>query len=203
VYLSRLLLVRHGDTKLDNSIRFWGKTDVELSSGGLRQAEKLRDRLAAQRIDTIYASKLSRARVTAEIIASRHSLDVTTRAELNEIDFGQIEGLAFEEINRLHPELAEVLSKWNPRPRFPGGESLEDLDRRVQRFLKRLKNHQTEETILIVAHAGTLRLMICNLLAIGLEHWRHIQVDLASLSIVETYPQGAILSLLNDVSHLK
>jgi len=201
--LSRLLLVRHGDTNLDSNIRFWGKTDVELSPGGLRQAEKLRDRLATQKIDAIYASKLRRARVTAEIIASRHSLDVSTRAELAEIDFGSVEGLTFEEINRLHPELAEVLSKWNPHPRFPGGENLEDLDIRVQKFLKRLKNHQAEETVLIVAHAGTLRLMICDLLSIGLEHWRHMQVDLASLSIIKTYTQGAILSLLNDVSHLK
>jgi alpha-ribazole phosphatase len=201
--LSRLLLVRHGDTKLDNATRFWGQTDVELSAGGLRQAEQLRDRLATYKIDIIYASKLSRARVTAEIIASRHSLNITTRTELTEIDFGLVEGLTYDEINRLHPELAEVLNKWNPRPRFPDGESLDDLDRRVQKFLRQLKNHQTEETVLIVAHAGTLRLMICDLLGLGLEHWRHMQVDLASLSIVETYPQGAILRLLNDVSHLK
>jgi alpha-ribazole phosphatase len=201
--LSRLLLVRHGDTKLNNATRFWGKTDVELSDDGIRQAEQLRDRLATQRLDTIYASEMSRARVTAEIIASKHSISIDTYAELNEIDFGQVEGLTYDEIIQLHPELAEVLNKWNPRPRFPGGENLDDLDRRVQKFLKSLKNHQPEETILIVAHAGTLRLMICDLLGLGLEHWRHIQVDLASISIVETYPQGAILNLLNDVSHLK
>jgi alpha-ribazole phosphatase len=201
--LSRLLLVRHGDTKLDNAIRFWGKTNVELSPGGIRQAEQLRDRLATQKIDAIYSSKLSRARVTAEIIASRHKLDVTTCAELDEINFGKLEGLTFEEIRQLHPELAEVLNKWNPRPGFPGGESLDDLDRRVQRFLKQLKNHHQEAIILIVAHAGTLRLMICDLLGLGLEHWRHMQVDLASISIVETYPQGATLNLLNDGSHLK
>jgi alpha-ribazole phosphatase len=201
--LSRLLLVRHGNTQRNNAVRFWGKTDVALSARGLRQAEKLRERLATQKIDAIYASELSRARVTAEIIASRHSLDINTRAELNEIDFGSVEGMTFEEVGQLHPELAEVLSKWNPHPRFPGGESLDDLDQRVQKFLKGLDNQNPEETILIVAHAGTLRLMICNLLGIGLEHWRHMKVDLASLSILETYPQGAILILLNDVSHLK
>ncbi len=201
--MSRLLLVRHGNTNLDSTIRFWGKTDVELSSGGLRQAEKLRDRLATQRIDAIYASKLSRAHVTAEIIASKHKLDVTTRTELNEIDFGKLEGLTFEEISQLYPKIAELMSKWRIGPKYPGGESRDELDKRVQRFLKRLKNHQPEETILIVAHAGTLRLIICKLLEIGIEHLRQIQLDLASLSIIETYPQGAILNLLNDVSHLK
>ena len=198
-----LLLIRHGDTKLNNATRFWGKTDVELSNDGIRQAERLRDRLATQKIDAIYSSQLSRARITAEIIASEHRLIVNTWAELNEINFGRLEGLTYDEINRLHPEMAEVLSKWAPNPSFPDGESLDDLDNRVQRFLKRIVNHQPEETILIVAHAGTLRLMICDLLTIGLNHWRHMQIDLASLSIVETYPQGAILRLLNDVSHLK
>jgi alpha-ribazole phosphatase len=201
--LSTLFLVRHGNTKLNNAKRFWGSTDVELSDDGIRQAEQLRDRLANERIDVIYASNLSRARATAEIIATKHQNGVTTRAELDEINFGWVEGLTFDEIKQRHPELAEVLGNWSIRPKFPGGESLDELNSRLQIFLKRLKRHKPEETILIVAHAGTLRLMICNLLAIGLEHWRHMRLDLASLSILETYPQGAILNLLNDVSHLK
>ena len=201
--MSRIILIRHGNTKLNSGQRFWGKTDVELSDKGIQEAEKLRDRLAIEKINAIYASNLSRARLTAEIIASRHKLNVTTHADLNEINFGFLEGLTFEEIGKLHPELAEVLSKWNVKPKFPGGESLDDLNNRVQKFLKRLQKHKPQETILIVSHAGTLRLLICNLLAIGLEHWRHIRLDLASLSIMETYPEGAVLSLLNDVSHLK
>ncbi len=201
--MSRLILVRHGNTTLNSSERFWGATDVELSAEGIIQAEKLRDRLATEKINFAYASKLSRSRVTAEIIASRQNTDVTTCAELNEINFGFIEGLTFEEISERHPDLAEVLSKWAVRPKFPGGESLDELDSRVQKFLKRLHKHQPEQTILIVSHAGTLRLMICNLLAIGLEHWRHMRLNLASISVIETYPQGAILSLLNDISHLK
>jgi alpha-ribazole phosphatase len=201
--LSRLLLVRHGNTKLNNAKRFWGQTDVELNADGIRQAEKLRDRLATEKIDSAYASSLSRTRLTAEIIASRHQLCVTALAELMEINFGFIEGLTFEEVSQLHPELAEVMSKWAIKPKFPGGESLDNLDNRVRKFLKRLQKHEPEETILIVAHAGTLRLMICNLMGIGAEHWRHIHLDLASLSILETHPQGAILNLLNDVSHLR
>ncbi len=201
--MSKLFLVRHGSTKLNNAKRFWGKTDVALSDKGIWQAERLRDRLATQQIDTIYSSNLSRTRVTAETIASGHHLDITTLAELDEINFGFVEGLTFTEIKRLHPELAEILSNWNSRPQFPGGESLDELNNRVQSFLNRLKKYKQKETILVVAHAGTLRLIICNLLEMGLEHWQQVQVNLASLSIMETHPQGAILSLLNDVSHLK
>jgi alpha-ribazole phosphatase len=201
--LSRLLLVRHGSIGVDNPRRFWGKTDLELSADGIKQAERLRDRLATQKINAVYASKLRRAHLTAEIIASKYGLGITTCDELVELNFGWVEGLSFEEISKLHPELAEELNDWNPRPNFPGGESLDQLNNRVQKFLKRLEKRKPEETILVVAHAGTLRLMICNLLEIGLEHWRQVQLDLGSLSIVETYPQRAILSLLNDGSHLK
>ncbi len=59
--MSRLILVRHGETKLNSQERFWGRTDVELGAVGIRQAEQLRDRLATERIDAIYVSTLRRA----------------------------------------------------------------------------------------------------------------------------------------------
>jgi len=200
--MSRLLLVRHGRTKLHQADRFWGSTDIALSDIGIWQAEKLRDRLAGEKINAVYSSNLSRAHATAEIIASRHQLNITACDELNECNFGYIEGLTFGEIQRLHPELAEELLNWKTVA-FPGGESLTDLDKRVGSFLDQLNKHKEKETVLVVAHGGPLQIMICHLLGIAVKHWRQIRLYLASLSIVETYPQGAILSLLNDVSHLK
>ena len=201
--MSRLLLVRHGDTELNSRERYWGHTDIKLSEAGLRQAEKLRDRLATEKIDVIYSSELQRASETAKIIASRHQLDVTTCAELRETNFGKIEGLTFDEVSRLYPELTQLWVNWSLQLKFPDGESIDELNCRVSKFLDRLKKHAPDETILIVAHAGPLRLLVCRLLEIELYHWRQIRINLASLSTVETYPQGAILSLLNDVSHLE
>ena len=77
VFMSRLFLVRHGETALKSSQRLWGNTDVELSALGLKQAERLRDRLAAEKIDFIYSSDLKRALVTAQTIASRHQMGIT------------------------------------------------------------------------------------------------------------------------------
>ena len=200
--MSRLLLVRHGITQLQRGDRFWGKTDIDLSSTGIKQAEQLRGRLAAEKIRAIYSSTLSRARNTAEIIASGHHLEVIACDELCECNFGYAEGLNFEEIKRLYPALAEELSNGKTGS-FPGGETIEQLNNRVQNFLKRLKNHKPNDTIAIVAHGGPLRLIICSLLGIEISHWQQIKVEHASLSIVETYPQATILALLNDVSHLK
>lgn len=200
--MSKLLLVRHGDTQLNSGDRFWGRTDVELSATGMKQAERLRDRLAAQKIDVIYTSNLSRATMTAKIIASNHRLDIVVCPELREINFGKFEGLTFAEINQRYPEAAELWSNWSLTLRFPEGESVRALNNRVNKFLSRLEKHAPEETILIVAHSAPLRLLICHLLRIELRHWRQFHLNLASLSILETYPQGAILNLLNDVSHL-
>ncbi len=200
--MSKLFLVRHGETKLNSRERFWGQTDVELGATGIRQAEQLGARLATEKISAIYASELRRASVTAEIIASSHRLEVMTCAELNEINFGEFEGRTFEEIGRLYPEVAKELANWGMVPRFPAGEGIDELDGRVSQFLPRLEKHTPEATVLIVAHAGTLRLLMCKLLGLGLLHWRQFRLDFASLSIVETYPRGAILSRLNDVSHL-
>ena len=201
--MSRLILVRHGRTKLHHDERFWGKTDVELSDTGIMQAEQLRDRLAKEKINAIYTSQLSRARVTAEIIAAKHGVNVQTCSDLNECNFGFVEGLTFTEIQQLHPELAETLSGFDTLAQFPGGESFTELDERVQSLLPRLTKHKEKETVLIVAHGGTLLLLICHLLEIDIKNWRKMRLDLASRSIIDTYPQGAILSTLNDISHLK
>jgi alpha-ribazole phosphatase len=200
--MPKLLLIRHGTTKLHTNDRFWGKTDVPLSDIGIKQAEQLRKRLASEEINSFFSSTLSRARSTAEIIAAGLKAKVVACDELCECNFGYVEGLTFKEIERLYPELAKELADWKTVS-FPGGESLEQLNERVKTFLKRLENLKPKDTVAIVSHGGPLRLLICNLLGIDTAHWQQIRIDRASLSIVETYPQAAILTLLNDVSHLK
>ncbi|MFC2047752.1 histidine phosphatase family protein [Chloroflexota bacterium] len=201
--MTKLFLVRHGDTELHSSRLFVGHCDAELNAFGLKQVERLRDRLATEKIDAIYASDLKRALVTAETIASRHQLEVITCSELREISYGEIEGLTFDKISQLYPEVAELCTTWSLQLKFPGGESFGELEGRVSKFLDRLKQHAPEQTILIVAHGGPIRLMVCLLLGVALVHWRQFYIDLASLSIIDTYPQVAILNLLNDISHLR
>ena len=194
--------MRHGDTELNSAERYWGRSDVKLSAAGVEQAEGLRDRLAVEKINAVYSSNLERALVTAEIIASSHQLAVITCAELREVNFGQLEGLNFSEISRLYPEVAKLWAERSTKLKYPGGESLVEFNTRVSKFLSRLDKHTVGETILIVAHAGVLRTLVCQLLGIDPHRRWQIRLDLASLSILETHQQGAILSLLNDVSHL-
>ena len=201
--MSRLLLIRHGETELQSSLRYWGKTDVALGAVGLRQAEQLRDRLAAEKIDFVYSSELKRAADTARVIAAGHSLPVITCPELREIDFGKLEGLEFAEIQSRFPKVAQMWINRSPSLVYPDGESMLEFEHRVAKFDARLKNRRADETILIVAHTGVLRTIICRLLEFETKNRWNIRLDLTSLSIIETYPGINILCLLNDVSHLR
>ncbi len=200
--MPRLLLIRHGETELKSSERYWGATDVKLSPLGLEQAARLRERLAAEEISAVYSSDLSRARVTAETIAAGHQLPVTSCQELREIDFGELEGLNFAEIDRLYPEVTELWKEQSPALKFPGGETVIGFNRRVGQFMDRIDRYAPGETVVVAAHNGTLRTLLCLVLGLGTEHRWQFRLDLASFSIVETYSPGGILTRLNDVSHL-
>ena len=200
--MSKLLMVRHGISEFNAARRFAGYSDVEMSSAGYEQAEKLRDRLAGEKIDAVYSSDLKRASETAAIISSGHEMDIATCSELREVNYGDIEGLTYYEISRLYPEVAETVANFNLRLDFPGGESFKEFITRVSKFLGKLKKHSPSQTLLVVSHSGPLRVLICRLLGIDLSYWWQIRFDNASLSIVKIHPRGAVINLLNDTSHL-
>ena len=202
--MSKLLLVRHGITEFNSTRRFAGYSDVELNDDGYRQVERLRDRLANEKIDAVYSSDLKRAIVTAEvIISSGHKVDIVTCPELREMNYGSCEGLTFQEISRDYPEVTESIINFNLRLEFPGGEGFYGFIERTIGFLGSLDSHAPSDTILIVSHSGPLRVLVCHLLGIDQDHWWQIRFDNTSLSIVDTYPRGAIVSLLNDTYHLR
>ncbi len=201
--MARLLLVRHGATEANSSRWFAGHSDIEMSAAGCGQVERLRDYLADEKIDAVYSSDLKRAVATAEVISSGRDLDIVTCPELREINYGDIEGLTFQEISDLYPEVAELITNFSLKLEFPAGESFQEFIARTITFLDKLEKHEPSQTTLIVSHSGPLRVLVCHLLGIDQHHWRQLRLDNASLSIVETYPQRAIISLLNDTSHLR
>ena len=201
--MTKLILVRHGITEFNSARRFMGHSDVDLSAVGYSQVERLRDRLADEKIDAVYSSDLRRALMTAEVISSGHKVNIVTCPELREVNYGDAEGLTFEEIGHHHPGLARSITNFSLDLSFPGGESFKDFTARTCQFLDRLNEYALEQTILIVSHAGALRTLVCDLLGIDQSYWWKFRFDNASLSIVETHPRGAIISLLNDTSHLR
>ena len=197
----KLFLVRHGETDWNLAQRFQGHSDVPLNQVGLRQAQALRDRLSDETITSIYSSDLGRAYETAKIIANGKN-NLQSDARLREVHFGDWEGLTYYEIQAKFPEqlLAWEQDAYKTAP--PNGETLEQLVEHTQSILNDFLVNHKDETILIVAHGGVIRVLIC--LALNLPatmHWQ-FQVALASLSEIAFYPAGAILNFVNDICHL-
>jgi broad specificity phosphatase PhoE len=198
--VKRVLFVRHGDIAADMS-RYWGHTDVPLNDTGIRQAGQLACRLAGDLIDLVYSSDLRRAMDTAAILAESHRLPVVSCPELREIDFGQCEGLTFEEMKERRPETEGIWTADGQGTRFPGGESVLALTERVTTFAERLRC-ESYSTALVVAHGGSLRVLVCCLAGLELSAWREMRIERASLSIVEVEGREGRVLLLNDLSHV-
>lgn len=201
--MARLFLVRHGIVESNSTGRLWGHTDIPLCADGIQQAWKVCERLSREKIAIIYSSDLRRSLDTATIIASPHQLSMVSCPELREINFGRFEGMTFEEIKNCYPEAEKLWAGANPELSFPDGESLKALSNRIDHFVDRLSEYGLKDTVLVVAHGGSLRMLLCRLMGFDLSHWWQISITHASITILDCYPEGGMLCLLNDTCHCK
>lgn len=201
--MTRVLLVRHGETAWNKELKYQGHTDTALTDAGLRQAELVAARLAAEPVAAVYASDLSRALITAENIAARHSLPVIALPELREIRFGHWEGLTYDGIIERWPEEYQQLYTRTDEVRIPGGETFRELKERAAGAVARLVEHHRGQTIALVSHGGTIRTIVCAALNIHLNHLWDIRQDNTAVNIIEYHKHRTIITLLNDTHHLR
>lgn len=196
---TRLILVRHGQTDLSAQRRYSGRGNPSLNETGLRQASALAGRLRHRAdIAAIVTSPLARARVTAEAIGG----PVTVLDDLIETDFGTWEGLTFTEAARKDPDLHRA---WltDPSVPTPGGESFDQVHHRVEAARSRIIADNPGATVVVVSHVTPIKTLLRIGLAAGPSLLFRLHLDLASVSVVEFYPDGnASVRLVNDTSHL-
>lgn len=199
----QLLLVRHGETDWNRSQRFQGQSDVPLNATGRAQAEAIARRLAGKQIDALYASDLSRAWDTAAAIAAVHNLEVRAEPNLREGHFGEWEGATYAEIQARDPEAVNAwhddISSFAP----PGGETLDQLAERVKKAYDKIAPQHTDQTVLLVAHGGSLQMLIAYLLGLPPKAFWQFHLGHCSLSNISVYDTGAIINVLNDSNHIK
>jgi broad specificity phosphatase PhoE len=159
--LGGVLLARHGETN-DNRqpIRVQGFTDTPLNDTGRRQAGELAEKIAADPVASLWASDLSRARETAEIVGARIGLRPALDARLREANRGRWEGRLFVDIERQEPDLYAAWRRAGDRFRFPGGESLLDQQQRVTAALGEI-HRAGPLPALVVCHGGSIRVILC------------------------------------------
>ncbi len=179
-----IYLLRHGEIEQGDERRFVGQSDLPLNENGLHQACLWQQKLKSGLFEKIYTSDLSRARQTALIIAGNHQGKVQLLPALREINLGEWEGMSVAEVQARYPEEWQLREKDLVTFRPPGGESFRDLALRIVPVFNQIVQG-LEGDILIVAHAGVNRVILCQVLGMDLANLFRLGQDYGSLNLLE------------------
>lgn len=200
----RLLLIRHGETDWNATLRYQGQGGVPLNAQGRAQARKAGERLARYGAVALYTSDIIRAAETAALIGEQTGLKPTPMPDLREIDVGQWEGLTPEELYRRFPDHMREYERDPARTVRLGGESYAQLQQRALRAMNTIQErHPGEQTVLAVSHGGTIRALLCHVIGLDLIHFGRLWLDNGSLNELRYGSSGWRLVRLNDAAHLE
>jgi len=181
-------MLRHGQIEGHEKKCFIGsRTDIPLNHIGKTQALSWHKAFSEIRFDAIYSSELKRCLDTAALICPEQNIQIDPG--LNEIDMGAWDGKSFDEIRQTMPLEFERRGRQIDRFRPPGGESFQDLLERVSPFFygcSKKHNSQQLSRILVVTHAGVIRVMASRLLKINPKRLFKIRMDYGHLFLIST-----------------
>ena len=201
--MSKVYLVRHGQTAWNVGEIFRGRADIPLDEIGRQEVHLAGEALKNEILHAVYSSPLSRSMETAENIAKFHSLSVTPLDAIIDISYGKWEGCGNQEIKNKYPELYALWVNEPHKVQFPGGESLDEVRSRTIEALDELTAKHKDENFVLVAHRVPNKVICCSLLGLDNSHFWRIQQDTASTNLF-TYRNGQwIISFLNDTSYLR
>lgn len=201
--MSKVYLVRHGQTAWNVGEIFRGRADIPLDETGKREVHLAGETLRDETLHAVYSSPLSRSMETAENIAKFHDISVTPLDAIVDISYGEWEGMGNQEVQQKYPELHAL---WLSEPHkviFPGGESLDEVRSRTMAALEDLLAKHQDENFALVAHRVPNKVICCAVLGLDNSHFWRIQQDTASTNLF-VYRNGQwIISYLNDTSYLR
>lgn len=200
--MTKIIIVRHGQTRWNVEQRFRGTQDVPLDETGISQAKALSGRLESVPIVAVYSSPLQRAFKTAEIISAPHHLEPIVSGGLANIDYGELEGRLISEIAVEFPEFYHSMLETPHLVRFPGGDTLDELTNRAMSGLHEIISQHQGQTIVAVSHQVVTRVLICAILGLDNSHHWDISQGTCCMNIVRFKRERFILDCLNDTCHL-
>ena len=202
--MTRMVLVRHGQTEWNRVERFRGRADVPLNEKGLAQAEATGRRVAAEwRPAAIYSSPLARAVKTAEAVVWHFGLLVQVHPGLIDIHYGQWQGLTPNEARNRWPEAVDAWYNAPHTVRIPGGETLNELRVRAMGTVNELAGRHGGQTIVLLGHTVINRIILLGVLGLGNDHFWRLRQDTCAINVFEV--EGGIFTVvsLNDTCHLR
>ena len=205
--MTRLILIRHGQSLANEQDRFAGQTDVPLTELGKMQARCAAEYIIKrEKIDKIYASDLQRAHDTAFPVSELTGLPINDVKGLREICAGVWEGRLVSEIIREYEKEFDTWRNDFSNARLPEGESVREVYERVVPFVKQLAKENDGLTLFLASHATPVRAVECNSRGWGWERMADVPfVNNSAMSIFEYDEKTDTLSLVErDIrEHLK
>lgn len=199
--MTRLLLVRHGETVWNADAVYRGRSEIPLGETGKRQAHLTGRSLAGEGVTALMSSPLVRARETAEAIAEATGVAVEIDNDLTDLDCGEWEGLTDAQVKERYPDVRRT---WLATPhlvRLPGGETLDEVSARVVPVLERVLS--APGTVVLVSHRVAHKVAICALLGLDNSHFWDVRLDVAGITEFECSSTRRVLVRHNDTSHLR
>ncbi|HUJ78808.1 MAG TPA: alpha-ribazole phosphatase [Nitrospiria bacterium] len=180
-----LYLIRHGQVAKARPRSYNGQSDVPLSALGAQQMERLADWASSAGVTAVYCSDLQRTRSGADQVARRCVATVTVSSSLREKHFGSWEGLTYEEAEQRFPTewRAWLIDPSIARP--PGGETYREVEDRVVPLVRGIVSDHLGQTVLILAHGGVNRVLLCRALGLPLRQAFRIEQDYACVNRID------------------
>ncbi len=192
-----LFLIRHGENEWTERGALAGRTpSVPLNDKGKEQAQQVAERLKEQPITAVYSSPLLRCLETAEPLAAALNLSVSVEPGILEVDYGEWRGGELKELGK-RPEW-RLVQIYPGGFRFPGGETLREVQNRVITTLERIRTEHAGEVIAVYAHGDVLRTSMAYYLGMPLDLFQRIQISTASISLVAFHRFGPSILAMND-----
>lgn len=203
IMMTRIIIVRHGQTKWNVGQIFRGRVDVPLNKTGKKQVQSLAAALSPYKISAIYCSPLSRARETAEIVAKTHRLEPKISNLLLDISYGKWQGLSHKEVVKKWPKVYKLWHEAPHKIKFPEGESLAEVRKRVEKFLDKVVSEHRGKTVVAISHRVAIKVLLCAALGLDNSYFGKFKQNTASFSILECENGTFSLTCFNEICHLK
>lgn len=198
----RLLLLRHAETDWNRERRYQGWQDIPLCEAGRIQAEAAARLLSVTRLAAVWSSPQRRARDTAAAIASPHGLEVHTDEAFKEMGFGLWEGLTVDEVRARFPDASRAWAETPHLASWSGAESLAQVRARVLAGLDELRVTFPGQTVCLVAHGISSRVLVLEALGLGLDRLWSLQLSSTGISELEFRDDWTAVHRMNTLVHL-
>ncbi len=189
----KLLLLRHARHAAADHHSLIGSTDIDLAEGCRPQAASVAAFIETCQPEVCLCSPLKRC---IETIGRIPYPDIEIHSDLREVDFGEWEGMTFEQVRQTDPATLSRWANFDAEFAFPSGERLNDFFARVRRVAD-LMVSRPEKTILAVTHAGIIRALICHFLGLHPRQYVLFNIEFGSVASIDLFGDKGVLAGLN------